>query len=99
MSYVRDALDDAVNERISEILLKLQNDPVQTPSYAELAAAIAAFAQKLEGHGALPDEFDALLALYRSYSCDENRACYIQGARDFRDIITGKREIFSEKEG
>lgn len=89
MSYVTDALA----ERLNEILLPLaKRDDLSIP-YSEVQATLDALRGRLAADERLLADFDEFLSLFRSYSFDENRACYLQGFKDHSALLFGNHEL------
>lgn len=97
MNYVADALENALTERLNELLVALSKNPDVTPSHADNMARLDAFRERLTGNAPLLEAFEELLSDMRCYSAEENRACYLSGVRDFRNLLLGKLPFSLEK--
>ena len=98
MRYVTAALEDALSERLNEILVPLTKRDDISPAYSEVQAAIESLRHRLSDDEGLMQEFDEVLSLIRSYSFDEYRACYLQGFKDHRQLLFGDLNFLSEKD-
>ena len=98
MRYVTEALEEALGERLNEILVPMTKRDDLSPPHCEVQAAIDALRNKLADNDQLLDEFNEFISLFRSYSFDENRACYIQGFKDHRQLLFGDLNFLSEKD-
>ena len=88
-------LDGALAECLNEILLEL---PKKAPykERREADEALEKFWAMLEGNEALQEQLDEVLSLMRAYAFDQNRACYLQGVRDFRGLMLGTVPMLEE---
>lgn len=98
MRHFRLCLEDALDERVDEVLLPLANSDATSPPYSEVQEVTNSFMEKMDQYG-LRNEFDSLLGLLRSYSFDQSRACYIQGFKDHQALLVGDLNFLSEKDG
>ena len=98
MNYVADALENALTERLNELLMALSQKLDVTPSHAEVMVQLEAFRERLAGNEALMEAFEELLSDMRCYSADENRLCYLSGIRDFRNLLLGNLPFSLEKQ-
>ena len=89
-------LDGALAERLNEILLELPKKAPYKGRKAEADAALEKFWAMLEGNEALQEQLDEVLSLMRAYAFDQNRACYLQGVRDFRGLMLGTVPMLEE---
>lgn len=99
MRYVTAALEDALSERLNEILVPLTKRDDISPAYSEVQAAIESLRHRLSDDEGLMQEFDEVLSIIRSYTFDEYRACYLQGFKDHRQLLFGELNFLSEKDG
>lgn len=99
MSFVTDALHEAIHERLNEILVPMTKSSDISPSHSEIQEAMDEFRMKIADDPQLADMFDDLMGLIWSYSFEENKACYLSGIRDFRAVFMGNTDLLSEKEG
>ena len=81
--------DGALAERLNEILLEMPKKTPYKERKAEADEALEKFWAMLEGNEALQEQLDDVLSLMRAYAFDQNRACYLQGVRDFRGLMLG----------
>ena len=98
MRYLTEALEEALSERLDEILVPMTKRNDLSPTYSEVQEAINALRQRLSTNEVLFREFDEVLSIYRSYVFDENRACYLQGFMDHRQLLFGDLNFLSEKD-
>ena len=89
-------LDGALAERLNEILLELPKKAPYKERKAEADEALEKFWAMLEGNEALQEQLDDVLSLMRAYTFDQNRACYLQGVRDFRGLMLGTVPMLEE---
>lgn len=99
MRYVTEALEDALGERLNEILVPMTKRDDLSPTHSEVQDAINALRSRLSEDDGLLQQFEDLLSLYGSYSFMENRACYLQGFKDHRQLLFGDLNLLSEKDG
>ena len=99
MRYVTEALEDALGERLNEILVPMTKRNDLSPTYSEVQEAINALRSRLSGDDLLLQQFEDMLSLYGSYSFTENRACYLQGFKDHRQLLFGDLNFLFEKDG
>ncbi|MBR3796112.1 MAG: hypothetical protein IKK34_08840 [Clostridia bacterium] len=98
MRYVTAALEDALSERLNEILVPMTKRDDLSPAYSEVQAAIESLRHRLSDDDSLLQAFDETVSLIRSYSFDEYRACYLQGFKDHRQLLIGDLDFLSEKD-
>ncbi len=98
MSYVTEALENALAERLNEVLVPLsKRDDLELP-HSAVQSALDALRSKLADHDDLLEELEEVMSLIHSYSFEENRACYIQGFKDYRALLFGNPSEM-QKEG
>lgn len=98
MRYVTEALEDALGERLNEILVPMTKREDISPAYSEVQDAINALRSRFSEDDDLLQQFEEVISLYGSYTFEENRACYIQGIKDYRKLLFGELNFLSEKD-
>ena len=84
-------LKDIIPDRLDEVLVPLSKDETVEPPYSEVYRALTALREALEPLGQR-EALDDFLELYRSYLCEEQIACYMQGVRDARWFLEGAKD-------
>lgn len=93
-----DALDQVLSERLDMVLIPLQKSDKISPTYEEIKAETEEFLMTLpeEGRDKYRMGLDTLFGAYRSYTFALCQACYIQGFKDFQQLLKGDLDYLDE---